>query len=119
MQRKNITKKNQKNIRHKRVRAKIIGTADCPRFSVYRSNRHIFLQLIDDATGRTLLSESDLKNKKDKISKIESAKAVGKKLAKEALQKKIIGVVFDRGGYKYHGRVKAVAEGAREAGLKF
>ncbi len=105
--------------RKKKIRAKIFGSGERPRLSVFRSNKHIFLQLIDDARGATLLSFSDLKIRKNgKISKTESAKMVGKKLAELAKEKKINEVVFDRGGYKYHGRVKAVAEAVKEGGLK-
>lgn len=106
-----------KETRHRRVRAKVRGTKDKPRFSVFRSNKHIFLQLIDDKSRKTLVSESDLKLKK-KATKTEIAREVGKKLAESAKLKKIKNVVFDRGGYKYHGRIKAAAEGAREGGLK-
>ncbi len=105
--------------RKKKIRAKIFGSQERPRLSVFRSNKHIFLQLINDAKGTTILSFSDLKiGKKEKISKTESAKIVGKKLAELAKEKKIKEVVFDRGGYKYHGRVKAVAEAVKEEGLK-
>jgi len=106
-----------KETRHRRVRAKVVGTKDKPRLSVFRSNKHIFLQLIDDRSGKTLVSESDLKLKK-KTTKTEIAREVGKKLAESAKLKKIKNVVFDRGGYKYHGRIKAAAEGAKEGGLK-
>lgn len=105
-------------LRHKRVRAKISGTAERPRFSVFRSNRYVFLQLIDDKKGVTIASASDLKLKK-KLKKTERAKEAGKELAGLAAKKKITKVVFDRGGYNFHGRVKAAAEGAREEGLKF
>ena len=106
--------------RHKRVRAKVKGTKECPRFSVFRSNQHISVQLIDDDKRKTLVSFGDLKIKKKKgLTKMQLAKEVGRLAAKKALEKKIKKVVFDRGGYKYHGRVKAVAEGAREEGLKF
>jgi large subunit ribosomal protein L18 len=108
----------KRKIRHKRVRARIIGTAEHPRLSVFRSNKHIFLQLIDDSKGKTLVSASDFKIKK-KINKTEKAKEAGRELAKSANAKKIKTAVFDRGGYKYHGRIKAAAEGAREEGLKF
>ena len=114
------TKLNKRIVRHNRVRAKTKGTGKSPRLSVFRSNRHIFAQLIDDVDGRTIASASDLKmSKKKNIKKTEIAKNIGMKLAKEASSKKIKAVVFDRGGYKYHGRIKAVAEGAREGGLKF
>jgi len=121
--------------RHKRVRAKIFGTARRPRLCVFRSLKHIYAQLIDDEKGRALVAASDLelkgkrtkelKNKRTKeqkekrIGKITIASEVGKLIAQKALKKKIKEVVFDRGGYKYHGRVKGLAEGAREGGLKF
>jgi large subunit ribosomal protein L18 len=112
--------KTKKRIRrHKRVRAKILGTSERPRLSVFRSNKHISLQLVDDKKGCTLVSANDLKLKKRRGTKTEIAREVGKTLAQEALKKKIKTVVFDKGGYSYHGRVKASAEGAREGGLKF
>ncbi|MCX6731581.1 MAG: 50S ribosomal protein L18 [Candidatus Parcubacteria bacterium] len=115
-----------KEIRHRRVRAKVRGTKDKPRLSVFRSNKHIFLQLIDDNSKKTLISASDFQpkagppraEKKLKKTKTEIAREVGKLLAESAKAKRIKNVVFDRGGYKYHGRVKAAAEGAREGGLK-
>lgn len=113
---------NSREKRHKRIRQKIKGTKTRPRFSVFRSNKHIFLQLIDDVSGKTLISASDLNppaGGKKKGAKVEVAKEIGKKLAELALEKKIKQVVFDRGGYKYHGRVKAASEGAKEGGLKF
>lgn len=113
-----IEKKLKRTIRHKRVRAKVAGDASKPRLCVFRSNQYIYAQLIDDATGKTILSINDSEMKgKDK--KADSSKKLGKALAEKALEKKIAEVVFDRGGYKYHGRVKALAEGAREGGLKF
>ena len=107
-------------MRHRRVRAKIYGTAKMPRLCVFRSAKHIYGQLIDDEKSQTLVSASDLelRIKKGKT-KVEKAKEVGKLIAKKAQKLKIEKVVFDRGGYKYHGRVKALAEGAREGGLKF
>jgi len=116
-----LAKQQRKQKRHKKIRAKIIGNKDCPRLSVFRSNQHIHVQIIDDQKGQTLVSSSDLKIKtaKGKASKMEIAEEVGKQVAKKALAKKISKVVFDRGGYKYHGRVKAVAQGARQGGLKF
>ncbi|MDI6602924.1 MAG: 50S ribosomal protein L18 [Patescibacteria group bacterium] len=117
-----MLKRQQKRLgRHQRIRAKIKGTAKIPRLYVFRSAKHIYTQLIDDEEGKTLVSASDLEFKKSKKlkSKIDKAKEVGKLIAKKAIEKKIERVVFDRGGYKYHGRVKAVAEGAREGGLKF
>ncbi len=111
------TKQEKLHRRHKRVRAKVIGTKERPRLSVFRSNQHIYVQLIDDDKGQTLASFDDRKIKKGK--RVEKAKEVGRTIAKKALEKKIKKVIFDRGGYKYHGQVKAVAEGAREGGLKF
>lgn len=136
--------------RHKRIRAKISGTADRPRLCVFRSAKHIYCQLIDDERGQILAAASDLEIKKPRIippsrevqarqkkekpsfakapegkeekkltRKVALAFEVGKLIAQKALKKKIEKVVFDRGGYKYHGRVKALAEGAREGGLKF
>ena len=131
-----LEKQKKRYQRHKRVRAKIKGTMRRPRLCVFRSNKHIYAQLIDDEKGHTILSWSDLnfrklksknlkedeeiKDKQKKLSgKIAVAYEVGKMIAKKALEKGIKKVVFDRGGYKYHGRVKALAEGAREGGLKF
>jgi len=137
-----VTEKQQKrHRRHKRVRAKIYGTGKVPRLCVFRSNRHVWTQLIDDEKGKTLVEASDLelkklKTKKEKgkttteklkikkeetprIGKVAIAYDVGKLIAEKAKDLKIEKVVFDRGGYKYRGRVKALAEGARDAGLKF
>lgn len=102
------------------MRAKIIGTAKRPRVSVFKSNKNIFVQLIDDERGKTLFSNS-IKDKKGakKSSKSDHAKVVGEALAKKAKETGIADVVFDRGGYKYHGRVKALADGLRAGGLKF
>lgn len=108
----------KRSIRHRRIRAKIKGTSEKPRLSVFRSNRHLFAQLIDDAKGCTIISASDLKIK-TKAKKADMAKTIGLEIAKAAKDKKINSIVFDRGGYQYQGRVKAVAEGAREGGLKF
>ena len=105
--------------RHKRVRAKIIGTASRPRLSVYRSNKHLFLQLIDDKNKRTLVSASDKGLKIKTKNKSVMAHETGKLLAKRAQDAGIKSAVFDRGGYQYHGRVQKVAEGAREGGLSF
>jgi large subunit ribosomal protein L18 len=103
--------------RHKRVRAKITGTKDCPRLVVFRSLNNHFAQLIDDTKGITIVSFSDYKL--DKGNKTERAKQLGLKIAELAKEKKIDTCKFDRNGYKYHGRVKAIADGAREGGLKF
>ena len=107
--------------RHLRVRMNIAGTASLPRLNVYRSNKHIYAQIIDDVKGVTLVSASsnDKELKLANGSNIEAAKQVGALVAKRALEKGIEAVVFDRGGYLYHGRVQALAEAAREAGLKF
>ena len=105
--------------RHRRVRGKLSGTADRPRLNVFRSNAHIHVQIIDDVNGNTLVSASSVELKLANGGNIEAAKAVGKAIAERALEKNITNVVFDRGGYIYTGRVKAVAEAAREAGLKF
>ena len=106
--------------RHIRVRRKISGTPECPRMCVYRSNNNLFVQVIDDVAGNTLVSASTLdKEVKTKHSNIEAAKEVGKLVAKRAIEKNIKSVVFDRGGYIYHGVVKQLAESAREAGLEF
>ncbi len=107
-----------------RIRKKISGTPERPRFTVYRSQKHIYAQIIDDVAGKTLVTASTLsKELKDEIAKVKSpidvCKMIGKETAKKALEKNIHQVVFDRNGYLYHGRVKAIADGAREAGLKF
>lgn len=106
--------------RKKRTRGKLNGTADKPRMSVHRSNAAIYVQLIDDASGKTIfgISEKHL-DAKTKMPKSEKAKALGTLAAKKAMEKKITNVVFDRGSYAFHGRVKAVAQGAREGGLNF
>ncbi len=113
------TKPQQRLRRRRRVRAKIRGSAERPRLSVYRSNRGVFAQLIDDDAGKTLASahwtESDLKG----LDRMEQAKKAGELIAKRASDAGVETCVFDRGGYRYHGRVKALAEGAREGGLKF
>lgn len=106
--------------RHKRVRAKISGTAECPRLNVFRSLQHIYAQIIDDEAGVTLVSASTTeKDFTNYGGNVEAAKAVGKLLAERAKEKNITDVVFDRGGYVYQGRVAALAEGAREGGLNF
>jgi large subunit ribosomal protein L18 len=111
--------KQAKRIRRKgRVRAKVAGTAACPRLSVFRSNRGIYAQIINDEIGQTLVGVSS-KEIKLKGKKIEISLELGKLIAQKSLAKSISRVVFDRNGYKYHGRVKALAEGARQGGLKF
>jgi large subunit ribosomal protein L18 len=105
--------------RHRRVRGKVSGTAERPRLVVFRSNRGIFAQLVDDEAGRTLASATWLANRGHKGTKTEQAAEVGKALAAAAKKAGIETCVFDRAGYLYHGRVKALAEGAREGGLRF
>ncbi len=112
-------KRQKRYKRHKRVRSKVVGVKDRPRLSIFRSNQHIYLQLVDDGQGRTLASASDLSVKKKGLTKVQIAKEVGTTLAKKILSQKIEKIVFDRSGYKYHGRVKAVAEALREQGVKF
>lgn len=111
------TKKIQRDRRKKRIRAKVFGTAQKPRFSIFKSNKYISAQLIDDLKGVTLAAAAS-KNVKGRNA-LERAKAVGRHIAEQALKKNIAKSVFDRGGYIYTGSVLAVAEGAREAGLKF
>ena len=105
--------------RHRRVRGKVSGTAERPRLAVFRSNKGVFAQLIDDEGGRTLASASWLDHRSFKGTKTEQAAEVGKTLAASAKKAGITACVFDRGGYLYHGRVKALADGAREGGLEF
>jgi len=111
------TIKEARERRRKRVRAKVFGTANCPRLSVYKSLNHIYVQLIDDENGKTILSAKDIEVKEGKT-KTDKASAVGKLIAQKAKEKNIECVVFDKGMFKYHGRIKAVADSAREAGLK-
>ena len=116
----NKESKNEKRLRrHDRLRTKVKGSAACPRLSVYRSNAHIHCQVIDDDAQKTLVACSSLEMKLENGSNVEAAKKVGTEIAKRCKEKNIENVVFDRGGYIYHGRVKALAESAREAGLKF
>lgn len=123
--RKNMKSKNDKRVnRHRKVRMKVKGTKERPRLCVFKSNSHIYVQLINDESGKTLVSSSDLvvkieKKNKNPFAKVAKAQAVGFDLAKQALEKKIQQVVFDRGGNLFTGRVKAVADGAREGGLVF
>ena len=105
--------------RHRRVRTRIAGTADRPRLAVYRSLSQIYAQVIDDRTGRTLAAASSLDAKNGKAKKAESAAAVGANIAEKAKAAGIEEVIFDRGGYRYHGRVKALADAARSNGLRF
>jgi len=104
--------------RHRRVRKKIVGTADRPRLAVFRSNKHIYAQVVDDFAGKTLAAASTLKDSNGDDPKAQ-AKAVGTALAQRAKEAGVTKVAFDRGGFQYHGRVQAVAEGAREGGLEF
>ena len=108
---------------HKRIRTKISGSSERPRLCVYRSSKYIYAQIVDDSQGKTLAAastiEKDLRGECKGTGNIEASKLVGKKIAERAKSKGIEAVVFDRGGYLYHGRVKAVAEAARESGLKF
>ncbi|OGZ44979.1 MAG: 50S ribosomal protein L18 [Candidatus Ryanbacteria bacterium RIFCSPHIGHO2_02_FULL_48_12] len=115
------TARNKRITRHKRVRARIRGTAERPRLSVARSNRHIALQLIDDVARKTIAYASDTEEviKAKGKKPVEIAHMIGVLLAEKAKAKKITTAIFDRGGYKYHGRVKAAAEGARSGGLEF
>ena len=113
-------KKKARRRRHKRVRGKIAGTAERPRLNVFRSSTNIYAQIIDDTAGRTLCAASSLdKSFEGKGGNKEAARKVGKMIAEKAAEKGITNVVFDRGGYIFHGRVKELAEGAREGGLNF
>ena len=113
-------KENRRKRIHFRIRNKIRGNAECPRISVYRSNTQIYCQIIDDLKGHTLVSVSSKDNSVEKRqSKVEQSRQVGKLLAEKAKEANIQRVVFDRSGYLYHGRVKALADGAREGGLQF
>ena len=118
-----MTSKPSKNVsrlrRHARVRRKVSGTAETPRLCLYRSNKNIEAQIIDDVKGVTLVASSSMTLKLENGSNVEAAAAVGKDIAEKAIALKIKNVVFDRSGYIYHGRVKALAEAAREAGLVF
>lgn len=132
-----LIKQQKRHRRHKKVRARIEGTAEIPRLCVFRSSKHIYAQLINDEKWKTLVAAGDLEIKSKKTKKSASAKSrvskeekvkngkvalayrVGELIAQKALEKKVEKIVFDRGGYKYHGRVKALAEGARKGGLKF
>ena len=122
MKRNATSHNNLRQIRHARVRAKVVGTAEKPRLSVFRSLRAVEVQLIDDAAGKTLVSARTAELKQPtkvegKSTKVAASFLVGKLIAEKAKQKGITAVIFDRGGYRYHGRVAAIAEGAREGGL--
>ena len=114
-----LTKRERRLRRRRRVRARIVGSAERPRLSVYRSNRGVFAQLVDDAAGRTLAAVNWTEPELRKLTASEQAKRAGGLLAERAKAAGVENCVFDRGGYKFHGRVKALAEGAREKGLKF
>ena len=115
-----INKKVERDRRHRRVRKKISGTTECPRLAICKTNKNIIAQIIDDTKGETLVYVSTFdKEIKTKRSNKEAAKEVGVAIAKKALEKKIENVVYDRGGFLYHGAVKELAEAAREGGLKF
>jgi large subunit ribosomal protein L18 len=115
-----IEKKEIRNRIHQRIRRKLAGTAERPRLAVFRSVAHIYAQVIDDAARTTLVSASSVdKDGKTKGGNVAAAKAIGKLVAQRAQEKGIKSVVFDRGGYQYHGRIKALADAAREAGLEF
>jgi len=115
-----IEKKEIRSRIHKRIRRKLAGTSERPRLAVFRSVAHIYAQVIDDTAGKTLVSASSVdKDGKTSGGNVAAAKAIGKLVAQRAKEKGIKTVVFDRGGYQYHGRVKALADAAREAGLEF
>ncbi len=114
-----MTDKAKLKKRHKAIRSRIAGTKERPRLVVFRSLKHIYAQLIDDSEGKVILSSNDFNIEKKEKGKIAPAFELGREIAKKAKEKKIESVVFDRRGYLYHGRVKAVAEGARKEGLKF
>lgn len=116
---KKLSRNDSRLKRHARIRRKISGSAECPRLNVFRSNAHIHAQIIDDVNGVTLASASSVDMKLENGSNIEAATKVGAAIGERAKAAGIENVVFDRGGYVYHGRVKALAEAAREAGLKF
>lgn len=114
-----LTREDRRRKRRRRVRAKVHGTGERPRVSVFRSNRGVFAQLIDDEAGRTLASVSWTEPELRSLAPIEQARRAGMLLAERAKGAQVQSVVFDRGGYRYHGRVRALADGAREGGLEF
>ncbi len=116
---KRLTRTNRRGARHARVRAKITGSGARPRLSVYRSGKHVYAQVIDDAQGATLAAASDQEIRDKKVSKTERAKIVGALIGERCKNMGISAVVFDRGGFAYHGRIRTVAEAARKAGLAF
>jgi len=115
---KNKEKQLKRTRRRGKIRSVISGTSKCPRLNVFRSNRSMFLQLIDDNKGVTIVS-ANMGEIKEKLTKVEASFQLGELIAKKAIAKKIENVVFDRGGFRYHGRIKSAAEGARKGGLKF
>ena len=121
-----VSKKSRSEIRvkkHMKIRNRFSGTAECPRLAVFRSNNHMYAQVIDDTVGKTLVSAStlqkDVKANLEKTNNVEAAAYLGKVIAERALEKGVKDVVFDRGGFVYHGKIKALADAAREAGLNF
>lgn len=116
---KSQNKKDQIRKKHRSVRKKIAGTSECPRLAVHKSGKHIYAQVIDDSKGVTLAAASTVSLKLDKIADTEAAKKVGEEVAKAAKKAKIQDVVFDRGGFVYHGKIAALADAAREGGLNF
>jgi len=118
-----ISREERRKIRHRRIRKRVVGTPDRPRLSVFRSLKHIYAQIIDDTRGHTLVAastrEPEIAAQLSGLKRVEQSRVVGRVLAERAREKGIVRVVFDRGGYAYHGRVKALAEGAREGGLEF
>ena len=116
---KKVSKAEIRQKKHRRLRHHLSGTSQTPRLAVFRSNNHMYAQIIDDVNGNTLVSASSVELKLENGGNVEAAKTVGTEIAKRAIEKNITNVVFDRGGYVYTGRVKALADAAREAGLKF
>ena len=121
-----VSKKSRSEVRvnkHRKLRNRLSGTAECPRLAVFRSNNHMYAQIIDDTVGNTLVSAStlqkDVKANLEKTNNVDAAAYLGKVIAEKALEKGITSVVFDRGGFIYHGKIKALADAAREAGLNF
>ena len=121
-----VSKKSRSEVRvnkHRKLRNRLSGTAECPRLAVFRSNNHMYAQIIDDTVGNTLVSAStlqkDVKAELEKTNNVEAAAYLGTVIAKKAIEKGITSVVFDRGGFIYHGKIKALADAAREAGLEF
>ncbi|MCS7236159.1 MAG: 50S ribosomal protein L18 [Armatimonadota bacterium] len=117
------SREERRKIRHRRLRRKVVGTPERPRLSVFRSLKHIYAQIIDDTRGHTLVAastrEPEIASQVAGLKRVEQGRVVGQVLARRARERGIVRVVFDRGGYAYHGRVKALAEGAREGGLEF